>query len=91
MSKCRGCGEDTTEYNAKGVGPMHFICEIKRLTTGYQEQLDITNNTILELSTLRTALKRIELELPWSARVVGALPSIYAKIYTIIQEVLKEG
>lgn len=51
MAKCRGCGEDTREYEG-GPGWMHYKCEIERLL-GHCDELET------ELERVETRLRRV--------------------------------
>ena len=46
---CRGCGGDTREFKAPGLGWMHYKCEINRLTSLLAEARDIQETTEDEL------------------------------------------
>ena len=37
MAKCRGCGDDTRDYESPGLGWMHWRCEVERLAGLYDE------------------------------------------------------
>lgn len=51
FGKCRGCGKPGVGMIAEGVGPMHYLCEIKRLAGLLTEQQEI--NKEIEKAGLR--------------------------------------
>ncbi len=59
MSKCRGCGNDTSSgpsIDVPGLGWMHDICEIKRLNGLYEEAQGFEEQFQAEVERLRSAL-----------------------------------
>jgi len=55
MVKCRGCGTGGAEYESKGLGAMHYDCEIERLTENLEEQLGVAASLDEDLQKLRAA------------------------------------
>lgn len=51
--KCRGCGSDTRDIEVKGLGWMHYKCEISRLTSLYDESLLIIDDLEKEIEQLK--------------------------------------
>ena len=54
--KCRGCGSNTDDGYEGGPGPMHYLCEIKRLDGLYDESKSMHDYAEAELREARTRI-----------------------------------